>query len=67
MATERDKKSEAIQGPMLLTVIVEEACDVFSMFTDWVEEGVATRIEPVMMKFPQYCSHARMCHLRDIV
>ena len=52
MATELDKKSEAIQVTMLLTVIGEEACDVILMFTDWAEEGDAARIELVLMKFP---------------
>ena len=54
MVTELDRKSEAALGAMLLTVIGEEACDVFSMFTNWAEDGGAARIEPVVMKFLQY-------------
>ena len=54
MATELDKKPEAVRVATLLTVIREEACDVFSTFTDWAEEGDVTRIEPVLMKFQQY-------------
>ena len=67
MATELDKKSEAALGAMLLTVIGEEACDVFSMFTNWAEDGSAARIEPVVMKFLQYCQRCKMCHLRGIL
>ena len=55
MATELDKKPEAVRVATLLTVIGEEARDVFSTFTDWAEEGDVTRIEPVLMKFQQYC------------
>ena len=54
-AIKLDKKSEAIQVATLLTVIGEEARDVFAMFTDWAEEGVTARIEPVLMKFSQHC------------
>ena len=55
MATELDKKPAAVWVATLLTVIGEEARDVFSTFTDWAEEGDVTRIEPVLMKFQQYC------------
>ena len=51
MATELDKTSEAVQVATLPTVIGEEARDVFSMFTDKTEQGVAVKIEPVLMKF----------------
>ena len=54
MATELDKKSEAVQVATLHTIIGEEACDVFSMFTERAEQGVAAEIEPVLMKFPHY-------------
>ena len=54
MATELAKESEAVQGITLLTVIGEEAHGIFSTFTDWAKVGDATRIEPVVMKFPHY-------------
>ena len=38
MATELDKKPEAVRLATQLTVIGEEAGDVFSTFTDWAEE-----------------------------
>ena len=50
-----EKKPEAVWVANLLMVIGEEARDVFSTFTDWAEEGDVTRIEPVLMKFQQYC------------
>ena len=55
MATELDKKPEAVRVATLLTVIGEEARDVLSTFTDWAEEVDGTRIKPVLMKFQQYC------------
>ena len=67
MATELDKKSEAVQVAMLHIVIWEEARDVLSTFTDWAEEGEAIRIELVLMKFPHYCQPCKMCHLRGSV
>ena len=48
MATELDKKSEAI-----LVRMWEEVCDIFFMFTHWAEEGDAAKIEPVLIKFSQ--------------
>ena len=39
LATELNKKSEAVQVATLLTVIGEEARDVYSTFTDWAAEG----------------------------
>ena len=59
MATELDKKPKAVRVATLLTVIEEAARDVFSTFTDWVEEGGVTRIEPVLMKFQQYCQSCK--------
>ena len=58
MATELDKKSEAVQVATLHTIIGEEACDVFSTFTDRAEQGVAAKIEPVLMKFSH---HSQPC------
>ena len=58
MATELDKKSEALQVATIHTVIGEEARDVFSMFTDRGEQGVAAEIESVLMKFSH---HSQPC------
>ena len=55
MATELNKKSEAIQVATLLTVIGEEAREVFSTFTDWASEDNKAKIEPVLAKFEAYC------------
>ena len=54
-ALELDKKSEAVQVATLLTVIGEEARDVFSTFKDWVLPGDKGKIKPVMTKFEAYC------------
>ena len=55
MATELNKKSQAVQVATLLTVIGEEAREVFSTFTDWASDGDDAKIEPVLTKFAQYC------------
>ena len=55
MATELNKKPEAVQVAILLTVIGEEAREVFSTFTDWANDGNDAKIEPVLAKFAQYC------------
>ena len=55
LATELNKKSEAIQVATLLTVIGEEAREVFSTFSGWAEDGDDTKIGPVLAKFEQYC------------
>ncbi len=52
LATELNKKTEKAT---LLTVIGEEAHEVFSTFTDWAVEGNEAKIEPVLLKFSQYC------------
>ena len=64
MATELDKKSEAVQVATLLTVIGKEAHDVFSTFTDLAEEADASRIDPVLKKFSQYCLPCKNAHKR---
>ena len=38
----------------LVTVIGEEAREVFSTFTDWAAEGDDAKIEPLLAKFAQY-------------
>ena len=55
LATGLDKKDEAIQVATLLTVIGEEAREVFSTFGDWAAEGDAAKIKPVLAKFDSYC------------
>ena len=54
LATELNTKSEAVPVATLLTVIGEEAREVFSTFTDWVDDDEA-KILPVLAKFEQYC------------
>ena len=55
LATELNTKSEGIQVATLLTVIGEEACDVYSTIRDWANEGEENRISPVLQKFAKYC------------
>lgn len=55
LATELNKKSEAVQVATLLTVIGEEAREVFSTFSDWAAEGDESKIAPVLAKFEAYC------------
>ena len=55
LATELNKKPEAVQVATLLTVIGEEARDVFSTFSNWAQEGDDSKIEPVLNKFAEYC------------
>ena len=50
-----DRKGEAIQVATLLTVIGEEAREVFSTFSDWAAEVDDAKIGPVIDKFEQYC------------
>ena len=54
LATELNKKSEAIQVATLLTVIGEEARDVYSTF-DWSDAENKSKIEPVLQQFADYC------------
>ena len=55
LAIELNKKSEKVQVATLLTVIGEEAREVFGTFTDWTNEGDNNKIEPVLQKFAEYC------------
>ena len=55
LATELSKKSELIQVATLLTVIGEEAPEVFSTFTDWTNEGDEAKIVLILAKFEAYC------------
>ena len=54
LATELNKKSEAVQVATLLTVIGEDARDVYSTF-DWSDEGDKTKMTPVLQQFADYC------------
>ena len=51
LATELDKKPEKVQVATLLTIIGEEARDVFSTFTDWENEDSSEKIAPVIQKY----------------
>ena len=44
LALELDKKEEKVQVAILLTVIGEEAREVFSTFTGWDSEGDESKI-----------------------
>ncbi|EDO27292.1 predicted protein [Nematostella vectensis] len=53
LATGLNEKAEAVQVATLLTVIGEEAREVYSTFT--LTEGETDKIEPVIKKFAEYC------------
>ena len=55
LATELNKKPEPVQLAMLLTLVGEEACEVFTTFTDWAEDGDDAKIAPVLENFAAYC------------
>ena len=55
LPTELHKKSEAVQVATLLTIIGEDARDVFSTFT-WESAEEATKIKPVLEQFADYCA-----------
>ena len=55
MIYELGKKSEDLQVATLLTVIGEEAREVYATFTDWTTEGDESKIQPVLDKFEAYC------------
>ena len=55
LATKLNKKPEPVQVATLLTVVGEEAREVFATFTDWAEEGDDAKITPVLEKFAAYC------------
>ena len=54
LVTELNKKAEAVQVATLLTVIGEEAREVYSTFNDW-GEGEDKKINPVLKKLGDYC------------
>ena len=55
LATGLNSKDEAVQVATLLTVIGEEAREVFFTFTGWTTEGDEAKIGPVLAKFEEYC------------
>ena len=55
LATELTEKSEAVQVATLLTVIWEEAREVYSTFGGWENNEDQNKIEPVLNKFAAYC------------
>ena len=55
LATELDKKAEKGQVATLLTIIGEEARDVYSTFTRWASDAEKTKMDPVLTKFAEYC------------
>jgi len=55
LATELNKKSEAVQVATFLTIIREEFRDVYSTFS-WAEEGDAKKLKAVLDKFAEYCT-----------
>ena len=55
LATGLSEKSEDVQVATLLTVIGEEAREVYATFAGWAEAGDHKKIEPVLGKFGQYC------------
>ena len=58
LATGLDAKTEKVQVATLLTVIGEEAREVFATFT-WEEAEDNSKINKVLTKFEQYCQPRR--------
>lgn len=54
LATGLKSKDEAVQVATLLTVIGEEAREVFFTFTGWAADGDDAKIDPVLAKFEKY-------------
>ena len=55
LATELTKKAEGVQVATLLTVIGEEAREVYATLNDWENDGDEKKIKPVLKKFGEYC------------
>ena len=53
------EKSEAVQVATLLTVIGEEAREVFATFKDWANEGDDAKIGPALARLEMYCQPCR--------
>ena len=54
-AMELHKKPENVQVATLLTVIGEDAREVYSTFTGWIADGDDSKFELVLNKFAEYC------------
>ena len=59
LATGLSDKAEPVQVATLLTVIGEEAREVFSTFSGWEHDDDNEKIAPVLAKFEQYCQPRR--------
>ena len=55
LATGLSEKAEDVQVATLLTVIGEEAREVYSTFTGWEHADDHKRIQPVLEQFERYC------------
>ena len=55
LAMELSKKPQPVQVATLLTIIGEDAREVFSTFTGWETEGDENKLDPVIAKFEEYC------------
>ena len=55
LAKELNKKGEPVQVATVLTVIGEEAREVYSTFNNWAEDGDDKKIKPVLKTFGDYC------------
>ena len=55
LATGLSERAEDAQVATLLTVIGEEAREVYSTFTEWENEGDSKKIAPVLQQFERYC------------
>ena len=55
LATGLNEKAEDVQVATLLTVIGEEAREVYSTFTGWENAGDSKKIAPVLEQFGRYC------------
>ena len=55
LATGLSEKAEDVQVAALLTVIGEEAREVYSTFTGWAHTDDHKRIQPVLEQFGLYC------------
>ena len=51
LATSLSQKPNAVQVVTILTMIGEEACQVFSTFSGWDHAGDGAKMEPVLAKF----------------
>ena len=61
-----NKKAEEMQVAMLLTVIGEEAQEVFAIFT-WKDDNNQNKMDIVLDKFGTYCQPWKKYHLSSIM